>query len=118
MSKVLDKVLDGVLAANETPVSPITNAVSMFQPSRREVLRIAGTGGVLLAVPALAKANAPHPTADPLLNEITEVLLSEYPESATQLGIDTGARARLKSRLTDSSSAGVATRATRSVCSD
>jgi uncharacterized protein (DUF885 family) len=36
----------------------------------------------------------------------TEELLVEYPESATMLGIDTGARALLKSKLSDRSAAG------------
>ena len=46
-----------------------------------------------------------------LLDEITEALLTEYPESATGLGVDTGARSVLKSCLTDTSPAGMATRA-------
>ncbi len=102
----------------------------LFQASRRDVLRIAGSAGFFLAIPALSKAEqwhqrrprfeldhirrnglGPQPAPDPLLDEITEALLTEYPESATQLGVDTGGRAALKSGLTDESPAGVAARA-------
>jgi uncharacterized protein (DUF885 family) len=86
----------------------------MFQASRRDVLRIAGTAGLLLAIPALAKTETvtqSSPSPDPLLDEITEALLTEYPESATALGVDTGVRAVLKTRLTDTSPAGMSTRA-------
>lgn len=41
-----------------------------------------------------------------LLAEIAEEMLADYPENATSLGIDTGARAGLKARLTDRSAAG------------
>ncbi len=44
--------------------------------------------------------------AEKMLSGFTEELLVEYPESATMLGIDTGARALLKSRLSDRSAAG------------
>ena len=85
----------------------------MFQASRRDVLRIAGTAGLLLAIPALAKSKveARQPASEALLDEITEALLTEYPESATGLGVDTGARSVLKSCLTDTSPAGMAARA-------
>src|SRR3546814_11110248 len=38
-----------------------------------------------------------------LLSGIAEQLLAEYPENATALGLDTGARAVLKSQLNDRS---------------
>ena len=41
-----------------------------------------------------------------LLGKFAEQILTEYPENATSLGIDTGARAGLKHRLTDRSAAG------------
>ena len=50
-----------------------------------------------------ADANA---QADTLLSGMAEALLAEYPENASNLGVDTGARAALKSRLTDRSEAG------------
>ena len=52
------------------------------------------------ATPANDKA------AEDLLGALTEELLVDYPESATQLGIDNGARAVLKSKLCDRSGAG------------
>jgi uncharacterized protein (DUF885 family) len=54
-------------------------------------------------------ANPPRPTeaqAVTLLDELAENLLRLVPESATSLGIDTGARAPLRSQLTDRSIAG------------
>ncbi len=58
--------------------------------------------------PAAAPPAAPTTDADALarLNEIGENLLRLFPESATQLGIDTGARAGLRSQLTDRSAEG------------
>ncbi len=86
----------------------------MFRASRRDLFRIAGSVGLLLAIPALAKAEDEHQSGaspDPLLDEITEALLTESPETATQLGVDTGLRAALRSCLTDKSLAGVTARA-------
>ena len=53
-----------------------------------------GTGGAKLA-----------PSAE-LLARFAEQILIEYPENATTLGVDTGARAALRHRLTDRSAAG------------
>ncbi|MGH8243820.1 MAG: DUF885 family protein, partial [Steroidobacteraceae bacterium] len=53
-------------------------------------------------------ASVADATVERLLAGIAEELLAEYPENATGLGIDTGARAPLKSRLTDRSAAGQA----------
>ncbi|HKE96994.1 MAG TPA: DUF885 family protein [Povalibacter sp.] len=74
--------------------------------SRRDF--IVGTGA------ALAVANLPVRAAGPdrdaavekLLSGFAEEMLVDYPESATGLGIDNGARAALKSKLTDRSPAG------------
>jgi uncharacterized protein (DUF885 family) len=55
------------------------------------------------AVPATSSKDA---AAEKLLAGFSEELLVEYPESATMLGIDNGARARLKSKLSDRSPAG------------
>jgi uncharacterized protein (DUF885 family) len=78
--------------------------------NRREF--IAGVGA-LLAVPPGLGACARRETAAGLaadaaksLAGIAEDLLVDYPENATSLGIDTGARAALKSRLADRSAAG------------
>jgi uncharacterized protein (DUF885 family) len=45
-------------------------------------------------------------TAEQLLAQIAEDLMIDYPENATALGVDTGARAGLKSKLSDRSAAG------------
>jgi uncharacterized protein (DUF885 family) len=81
--------------------------------NRREF--IAGTGAALAALSGLAACGKRTPEAaaaavdvEPLLSEVGEALLADYPENATGLGIDTGARAGLKSRLTDRSPAGQA----------
>jgi uncharacterized protein (DUF885 family) len=74
--------------------------------NRREF--IAGTGAVIAALSNLAACGrrADAPDAAALLAEIAEDLLADYPENATSLGIDVGARAGLKARLTDRSAAG------------
>ncbi len=66
--------------------------------SRREFVLASGA--------ALAAGRLCASTASTLLAEIAEELLVDYPESATMLGIDSGERAALKSRLTDRSAAG------------
>ncbi|MGQ0429780.1 MAG: DUF885 domain-containing protein [Gammaproteobacteria bacterium] len=74
--------------------------------NRREF--IAGTGALIAALSNLAACAKRPGTADvyALLAEIAEELLADYPENATSLGIDNGARAGLKFRLTDRSVAG------------
>ena len=54
----------------------------------------------------MSAAPGSEKAAETLLAAITEELLVDYPESATQLGIDKGARAALKSKLGDRSAAG------------
>ena len=81
--------------------------------SRREFL--AGTAAFVAALSnlrarAASGSNAP---VEQLLAGIAEELLADYPENATGLGIDTGARAPLKARLTDRSAAGQAAIARR-----
>jgi len=58
--------------------------------------------------PAPAPAEPQNATASvsQLLDDITDQMLSAYPESASSSGVDTGARAGLKSKLTDRSPAG------------
>ena len=55
---------------------------------------------------ALAAATGEDAAPSGALEAITEQFLRDAPELATGLGIDKGARAALKSRLTDSSAAG------------
>jgi uncharacterized protein (DUF885 family) len=56
--------------------------------------------------PAAATASVPQAEAMKLLDEIGENYLRFAPESATSLGIDTGARSALRSQLTDRSAEG------------
>lgn len=56
--------------------------------------------------PPLAPVAANEPQALALLDSIAENLLRLFPESATSLGIDTGARSALRHQLTDRSAAG------------
>ena len=76
---------------------------------------IAGTGAVIATLSHLPARAAGNDKAaiENLLAEIAEELLADYPENATNLGIDAGPRAQLKSRLTDRSAAGQAAIARR-----
>jgi uncharacterized protein (DUF885 family) len=72
---------------------------------RRELLAGAGALAVASAVPAWA-AGAPEDGVESALADVAEALLADYPENASSLGLDTGARAVLRSRLSDRSPAG------------
>jgi uncharacterized protein (DUF885 family) len=80
--------------------------------SRREALATVGTGlasALLLARSAAAAAfqgNPANAEEAPLLDSFAENYLRLSPESATSLGIDTGARAALRHKLGDRSQAG------------
>src|SRR4029453_10005569 len=82
--------------------------------SRRELLAALASTAALPLVPACGRdrattAIAPTSTdadALKLLNEIGENYLRLFPENATQLGLDTGARASLRSQLFDRSAEG------------
>jgi uncharacterized protein (DUF885 family) len=69
---------------------------------------VMGTAAVLASgnLPALGASPNNDNNAGNLLGTITEELLADYPESATQLGVDNGVRAALKSKLTDRSATG------------
>jgi uncharacterized protein (DUF885 family) len=77
-----------------------------MQPwTRRHFL---GSAAAVAALPLLSgcatrKAGAGGGSAEALLAQMAEQILSEYPENATSLGLDKEARAGLKSRLTDRS---------------
>ena len=75
---------------------------------RRELILGASALAFTSAVPARAfQAAAPaDAAAEAVLAGVAEELLADYPENATGLGLDTGGRAALKSRLTDRSAAG------------
>jgi uncharacterized protein (DUF885 family) len=80
--------------------------------SRRQAIGALSAGVAAVALPGCASslAGGPAPTtdagADALLDSIGENLLTLSPEGATSLGLDTGARAALRSRLADRSQAG------------
>jgi uncharacterized protein (DUF885 family) len=78
--------------------------VSQF--NRRDVLALgaaaAAFGGAALGSKALAAAPG-DAAAEALLSSVAEDLMREYPENASALGLDKGARAALKSSLTDRS---------------
>src|SRR5690349_14626380 len=77
--------------------------------SRREAITVLGSIAALpLCDPAMRKA-APQDSdakAIELLDQVADHLLALFPETATSLGIDTGPRAALRSRLTDRTEAG------------
>ena len=78
---------------------------------RREFLGSAAAAGMVAAcartaAPTLpAGSVAPEPLAG-TLQEFANAILTEYPENATILGVDTGARSSLRHRLTDRSAEG------------
>ena len=77
--------------------------------SRRQTLGLlsAGVASIAISSPrAFAQAPAGEAQVTALLDSIGENLLALSPESATSLGIDTGARAYLRSKLSDRSRAG------------
>lgn len=80
--------------------------------TRREALLSASAASLLALLPgrALAQEGAAA-GVEPRLSKIADELLLAYPENATAIGLDDGARAALKSRLTDRSLAGEARRA-------
>ena len=82
--------------------------------TRRQALAALGSTTALAAcAPTIRKWNGPAPGDTPAatLNGMAEAILSEYPESATSLGLDDGRRAALKAQLTDRSLTGKAARA-------
>src|SRR5262245_4391389 len=77
--------------------------------TRREF--VAGSGALVVALANLAacakrEQGAKRSDVEALLADIAEEILSDYPENATAFGVDVGARAALKSRLSDRSPAG------------
>ena len=72
---------------------------------RRELILGASALAFTAAMPARAFQGGTA-AAESALAAVAEDLLADYPENATALGLDTGARGALKSRLTDRSGAG------------
>jgi uncharacterized protein (DUF885 family) len=79
--------------------------------SRRDFLAAGSSALALSALPARALAAAtgtPDARAEAALADMAEAMLVDAPETASGLGIDTGARLALKSKLGDKSPAGQA----------
>ncbi len=74
--------------------------------TRRDWIAGAAASTLAAALPVRAQGTAPDRAAEATLSRIAEGLLADSPEGASSLGIDTGARAALKSRLADRSAAG------------
>ncbi|WP_285018453.1 DUF885 domain-containing protein [Novosphingobium sp. fls2-241-R2A-195] len=75
--------------------------------SRRSAIHLLAAGTAAVALPARTFATSPaRPGAAALLDEIAWSLLDHVPESATGLGVDTGAHNALRSRMEDRSQAG------------
>jgi len=79
--------------------------------SRRELLAVAGAASVLPLLSACAR-----PASNAGLRATVDALAEDYlalvPETATNLGLDSGARGKLAAQLDDLSRAGIAKRAT------
>ncbi len=78
--------------------------------SRRDALVLLAGTGAAMALPSCVHGNAParaNTEVGQLLDDIAWRLIETGPEAATSLGIDTGARAELRSRLGDRSAAGM-----------
>jgi len=77
---------------------------------RRQLLLGASAAGAAVAFPGLTFAAPAGPVANPqlaaLLDQFVQETLVDSPETATSLGLDKGANAGLKSRLSDASIAG------------
>ncbi|KQN10150.1 twin-arginine translocation pathway signal [Sphingobium sp. Leaf26] len=75
--------------------------------TRRELLAAGASAAALSTIPARA-AESPDAAAQALLADMAEAMLADAPESASGLGLDTGARLPLKSRLGNRTPAGQA----------
>ena len=83
--------------------------------TRRDLLVQASALGLAAALPRTAAfaafSSSSEAALGSLLGKVSDALLRDYPDSATFLGLDTGARAALRGRLPDRSIAGDAERA-------
>jgi uncharacterized protein (DUF885 family) len=84
----------------------------MTDLTRREALLAGGATLALASLPAGAAAQPSAPGSTSLLDALAEEYLALSPETATSLGIDTGARAALRRRLSERSAASRAQLAT------
>ncbi len=74
--------------------------------SRRDFIASTGAAIAAINVPSIAAGASNDADIEKLLAAFAEELLTDYPESATALGIDNGPRAALKAQLSDRSAAG------------
>ena len=77
-------------------------------PDRRSFLFSMSAGAAVFAAPRLGIAQAATQPLTPLLDQFFKERMRLRPEGATQLGLDKGPNADLKSRLSDDSPAGMA----------
>ncbi len=77
--------------------------------SRRDLLASTAATAVAFAIPSVVYADDTpgNPKLNALFDDFFHENLRQNPEGATQLGLDTGANADLKSRLRDESAAGI-----------
>ena len=85
-----------------------------MQTTRRDLLLGSAATGMLAAVPLRAQS-APAGKLAPLFDEFVQAQLRRNPEGATQLGLDTGANADLRAKLSDQSAAARATNKTETL---
>ena len=81
--------------------------------TRRDFVIASGAALAATRLPAQGVSSDKDAASEQLLAGFTEEMLIDYPESATSLGIDSGERAALKSKLSDRSAAGQRTIAER-----
>ncbi|RYM13523.1 DUF885 domain-containing protein [Sphingobium cupriresistens] len=77
--------------------------------NRRQFLATSGATAIAAATPsAFAQAGGADTRFRAMLDDFFYARLAESPEQATRLGLDTGARAALRGKLSDTSAAGAA----------
>ena len=76
--------------------------------TRRTLLNSSAAAAAMSVLPACSQQTAPTDDTGNLLLQITDQVLSAYPESASSAGVDNGKYLPLKSKLTDRSLAGQA----------
>jgi uncharacterized protein (DUF885 family) len=74
--------------------------------TRREFVMVTTAALAATQMSIAAEKSAADSAAEKILSDIADELLADYPENATAFGVDNGARAALKSKLTDRSAAG------------
>ncbi len=83
--------------------------MTMLKIHRRAVLAGTMLGGAASLLPAFAHAaETPATPLSRLFDELVQAQLRRNPEGATSLGLDTGANADLRAKLSDQSAAGIA----------